>query len=60
MTISEGMLEAIRQFLGDSEIDSEWLMRHINIELDDHSNTVVITIDNINHQEYQWIKEKGK
>jgi len=55
--ISKETLEAIKDFFGDADIDSEWLMRHVSVDLEDSSKTIRVSIDNMNYQEYGWIKE---
>lgn len=58
MEIKLGMLEAIRSFLNTDSIDDEWLLRHISVEFYDNNRNVVITIDHMNCQEYQWLKDE--
>ena len=58
MSIKSGMLNQIREFFNDSEIDEDWLISHISVKFDDNSKTVTIMIDNINYQEYQWLKDE--
>jgi len=52
------MLDQIREFFGDPNIDEEWLLDHISVELTDINRDVTITVDRINWQEYQWLKEE--
>lgn len=55
--INKSTLDAIKEFFGDEEIDQDWFMRHVSIEMDGRCKTIVITVDNINEQEYSWIEE---
>lgn len=58
MAVKEGMFRQIANFIGEDEIDIDWFLLHMTVELDDHSKTIKITIDNMNEQEYEWIKEE--
>jgi len=53
--ITKEQLDAIREFFDDYEIDENWLLRHISMKFDDMSKTVMVTIDNMNEQEYGWL-----
>lgn len=55
--IKPGMLDQIREFFGDEEIDIDWLLNHISITFGE-CNKVTITIDDMNEQEYKWLKEE--
>ena len=57
MSIKSETLEAIRLFFCDADIDEDWSLRHISIEVYDNGTTVIITVDNMEDQEYKWIKE---
>lgn len=57
MSITREQLEELREFFNDYEIDEDWLCRHINIKFDNETKTVEITIDDMNEQEYEWLKE---
>ena len=56
--ISEKLALALVDFISDfgSGIDLEWVMQQTNIEFLDF-RTIHITIDDINWQEYGWLKE---
>lgn len=58
MAIKTGMLQQVRGFFGDDEIDEDWLLRHISVVLDEGTKSVSIQIDNLNDQEFQWLKEE--
>lgn len=57
MKMTKEQLDALRSYLNDEEIDEEITLSHANIELEDWNRTVVITFDNMNWQEYKWLKE---
>lgn len=50
-------LHAIAGFLGDSEIDDEWVEDHANVILDDSSQSVVITLEELDEETYGRIKQ---
>lgn len=54
--ITKQQLEALRAFFGDLQINNEWLLLHIDIDFDDITKTVTIKIDDMNDQEYDWLK----
>lgn len=56
MNITQKQLEAIRDFWEDTEIDEEWLLRHTEMTFNDYMHTIYITVDNMNEQEYEWLK----
>lgn len=56
MHITKKQLDALREFFDDYEIDEDWLIRHINIIFDNSSFTIILTIDNMNEQEFDSIK----
>ena len=56
MNITEKQLKALEEFFCDEEIDIDWLLRHIEIEMDESMKTVIIKIDNMNAQEFEWLK----
>ena len=62
MKISQIQLTAVREFFGEELqeeyfITDEWFLRHTEIFFDDATHTVTITIDNVNEQEYGWMKD---
>lgn len=58
MAVKEGMFRQIANFVGEDEIDMDWFLDHMTVTLDDQSKTVTIVMNNINEQEYEWIKEE--
>lgn len=58
MSIKIGTLKQIKEFIGDEEIDADWMMEHTSIKFDDFTKTVTIKIDDMDEQEYKWLKEK--
>lgn len=58
MKITQNQLESLRSFMGDPQIDDEWLLMHIDLEFEDQCKTITIKIDNMNDQEYKWMKER--
>ena len=50
-------IRALAEFIGDHNIDDEWLVDHAEIRLDETTKTVQLTIDNCNDQEFGWIQE---
>jgi len=57
MHISNRQLQALRDFICDYNLDDEWFLRHTDIEFEEVSHTVTLKIDNINEQEYFWLKK---
>lgn len=55
MNITKTQLNQFRDFIADTDYD-EWLIEHADIKFYDQSKTIVIIIDNINEQEYDWLK----
>jgi hypothetical protein len=55
---NEGVINQIQEFLCEGNIDTGWLIRHTEVEFEDISRTVIITIDNICDQEYGWLKDE--
>lgn len=58
MAVKEGMFRQIANFIGEDEIDKDWFLNHMTVTCDDSTKTVTITIDNMNEQEYEWVKEE--
>ena len=59
MKITEEQLDDLIEFfntIGTGYIDDEWVIRHTDIKFDDTTKSVTITIDNMNEQEYGWVK----
>lgn len=50
--------QAIIEIIRDCEIDNEWFERHMKVKSDDATKTITITIDNMNEQDYNYIKEE--
>lgn len=49
-------LEELQEFIGSGEIDDDWFMCHMNLSFDDVTHTIKIEIDNVNEQDYFFIK----
>ncbi len=58
MSVKPGMFRQIADFIGDDEIDLDWFLDHMTVTMDDQTKKVVIVIDDINEQEYEWIREE--
>jgi len=58
MAVKEGMFRQIANFISEDEIDTDWFLDHMTVAIDDQTKTVTIVVDNINEQEYEWIKEE--
>ncbi len=56
--IKQGMLRQICEFFADDMISDEWLLDHVSVSFDDRTKTVNISVDNMNDQEYRWLKEE--
>jgi len=54
--ITEKMLEALREFFDDELPADEWFMRHTTVSFDDVCHQVTIVIDNLNEQDYAWLR----
>jgi len=54
MKPTEMLISHLSDFLSD--VDAEWLGRHTEFRFDDRTRTVYIVIDNMNEQEYGWLK----
>jgi len=52
--ITEDQLDNLRDFI--CEIDNDWVLRHMEVIFDDYTKTIQVRIDNINEQEYGWLK----
>lgn len=54
-----GMVKQIRELMSDeSGIDDDWFITHMHYELDDFDKSITIKIDNLNEQEFAWLKEE--
>lgn len=58
MEITKDQLIQLREFFTDNFIEDDWLLLHADIKFEDVSKSVIITIDNVNEQEYNWFKPK--
>jgi hypothetical protein len=56
MVLKRGQIEAIRDFFDGEFTTEEWFILHTDIKFDDMTHTMTISIDNINEQEYGWLK----
>ena len=52
-------LNQIKEFFSDEDIDNEWMRDHTSINFSDFDKSVSIKIDNMNEQEYKWLKENS-
>ena len=55
--INRVTLNQIKEFFSDEDIDNEWMRDHTSINFSDFDKSVSIKIDNMNEQEYKWLKE---
>ena len=57
--INRVTLNQIKEFFSDEDIDNEWMRDHTSINFSDFDKSVSIKIDNMNEQEYKWLKENS-
>jgi len=55
--ITKRQSDSIEEFFSDKMIDIDWRLRHTSIEFNDRLKSVTIVVDNMNEQEYYWLKE---
>jgi hypothetical protein len=55
--ITEDQIVAIREFFSEEIPDDDFFMRHTNVYFSDIYHQITIVIDNINEQDYAWLKE---
>jgi len=55
--ITEDQVVVLREFFSEEIPDDDFFMRHVDITMDDRCHQITIVIDNINEQEYKWIKD---
>ena len=59
MSITTKQVEALKDFFQEAldEFEDEWLMSHVSLSFQDEMRVLTITIDKMNCQEFDWLKE---
>lgn len=39
---------------------AKWMEEHFSVEFDDSTKSIKLTMDNINEQDYKWIKDHNE